>query len=250
MVFILPYIEQGNIYAKWQFSGESGWQNSNNNALIAGIQIPVYRCPSSPLPLLNPYAATLPGAGGIGTMYTSYVAVGGSTADPGVLTLGTNIVSDKGILYQQSKTTLPQISDGTSNTIMVGEQSNHLRDANNAIILGGKYGGASQIAVTSQGPDGWIQGSPVTLANGDKGNSDWYYNVATIRYPINQIGMALGVAGCSDNVGNNIPLSSGHTGGCNLVFGDGSVRFWSNTTALQVLQAAASRNGGEVYTAP
>src|SRR6476659_11402030 len=50
MVFILAFHEQGAILGQWQFSGQSGWQNSNDNALIAGITIPSYRCPSTSLP--------------------------------------------------------------------------------------------------------------------------------------------------------------------------------------------------------
>ncbi|MGL4551601.1 MAG: DUF1559 domain-containing protein [Gemmataceae bacterium] len=246
MVFILPFIEQGNIRDKWQFSGQSGWQNANNNALIKGIKIPVYRCPSTSLPEWNPYTVTLPPRGGLGLMYTSYVAIGGSTADAGVLTFGTNIVSNRGMLFHHSKTKMTDITDGTSNTIMVGEQSNHLRNAANQILLGGTFGGASPCAVTSAGPDGWIQGCQVNVPTTNVPNNDRVYNVATIRYPINQIGMTLGAGGCSDNVGNNIPLSSMHTGGCNLLFGDGSVRFWPSSVSLATLQTAASRDDGRV----
>ena len=49
-VYILPYIEQGNIYNKWQFTGGSGWENANNCNLVHNVMIPVYRCPSSSLP--------------------------------------------------------------------------------------------------------------------------------------------------------------------------------------------------------
>src|SRR5262245_5620087 len=83
MVFILPFMEQSGIYGNWQFSGQSGWQNANNNRLIAGIIIPNYRCPSTTLPLLNPYTTILPGANGIGIMYSSYTAISGSATDVG-----------------------------------------------------------------------------------------------------------------------------------------------------------------------
>src|SRR5262249_45943461 len=151
---------------------------------------PNYRCPSSSLPELNPYSATLPGAT-VGTMYASYVAISGSATDAGVKSFGTNLVSEQGCLYQSSRVKIPEISDGTSNTLLVGEQSNHLRDPNNKIILGGTFGGASPIAVTSQGPDGWIQGCQISDP-ASRPNNDAVYNCATIRYPINTIGMTLG----------------------------------------------------------
>ena len=50
MVYILPYIEQVPLYNQWQFSGQSGAFNAINNAAASGIEIPVYFCPSSPMP--------------------------------------------------------------------------------------------------------------------------------------------------------------------------------------------------------
>jgi prepilin-type N-terminal cleavage/methylation domain-containing protein/prepilin-type processing-associated H-X9-DG protein len=248
MVFILPYIDQAPLNDKWQFSGQSGWQNANNNAMIKGLVIQSYRCPATSLPLLNPYTTVLPGAGGVGIMYATYVAIAGSTADPGTKSYGSNIISEKGVLFHLSKVKMTQVTDGTSNTMMVGEQSNHLRNGSNAIVLGGTFGGPSPIAVTSAGPDGWIQGCQRTVSGGS--NTDGVYNCATLRYPINQINLTTSSPGCSDNVGNNIPLSSMHAGGCHILFADGTVRFWPNNTSQQILNAAASRNDEVSYQDP
>jgi prepilin-type processing-associated H-X9-DG protein len=44
----------------------------------------------------------------------------------------------------------------------------------------------------------------------------------------------------------NIPLSSSHSGGCNIVLGDASVRFIRDSTPLLTLQYLASRADGNV----
>ncbi len=48
------------------------------------------------------------------------------------------------------------------------------------------------------------------------------------------------------NVGNNIPLNSAHTGGINVGMGDGSVRFLRDSTPLATLAQLAIRDDGTV----
>jgi len=134
-----------------------------------------------------------------------------------------------------------QITDGTSNTMIVGEQSAHLRDANNNIQRG------SYDAVTSQGPHGWTMGCN-SSGSGSTPNTDRTFNCTTVRYMINQNGFTTGSAGTCDNMGTNIPLSSSHTGGCCVAMADGTVRFLSDTTVLTTLQYMACRNDGQVIT--
>jgi prepilin-type N-terminal cleavage/methylation domain-containing protein/prepilin-type processing-associated H-X9-DG protein len=235
-VYILPYIEQDNIYKLWQFNTNSGFTNATNMALINNITIKTYRCPSSPLPNFYPVS----GNAGSLLMFTSYTGVTGSYLDAGVNTSNAyGYTSGGGILFPNGQITLVGITDGTSNTIMVGEQSNHLRDGGNNPIPGA-YG-----AITSQGPNGWTMG--VGSAAVGQAYTDRTFNVTTTRYQINQIGMSNNCAnGTCDNTGNNIPFSSGHSGGCNMLFGDGGVRFLTNAIPLQTLAWLSSRAGGEV----
>ncbi len=244
-VYILPYIEQGNIYSGWKFSSSSGYTNSNNLPRISGITIKTYRCASSPLPDIQ---TGLANGSGWTEMFTSYTGVSGSSADSTASNGNAGIVSGGGILYPNSKVTMTSITDGTSNTILVGEQSDHLRDGNNKPITG------SWGAITSSGPHGWAMG-----ANGDKneppnyqnGGDNREFNCTTTRYTINQRGMSNNCgAGTCDNTGSNIPYSSGHTGGANMLFADGSVRFLNSGTDLTTLQSLSTRAGGEVVTLP
>ncbi len=240
-VYILPYIEQDNIYNKWTFTGSSGYSNAANIQYVNNKTIKTYRCPSSPLPDYSPYSNT----SGFLEMFTSYTGVSGSSIDSGLVSGGGGgIVSGGGILYPNSKVTMVGITDGTSNTIIVGEQSDHLRDAANAPIPGG-FG-----AITSQGPHGWTMG-----ANGDNreppsyqnGGDNREFNCTTTRYMINQRGLGNSCSnGTCDNTGTNIPYSSGHTGGAQMLFADGGVRFLTASTQLATLYSLSSRSGGEI----
>jgi prepilin-type processing-associated H-X9-DG protein len=60
-------------------------------------------------------------------------------------------------------------------------------------------------------------------------------------------GMMMG--GSMANMAVQLPPSSAHPGGVNVAFGDGSVRFMKDSTALSVWRALSTRNGGEVVSA-
>jgi prepilin-type processing-associated H-X9-DG protein len=47
----------------------------------------------------------------------------------------------------------------------------------------------------------------------------------------------------------NFPLNSGHTGGVNILFADGTVRFYTNSTPLNpTMWALSTRAGGETVS--
>ena len=236
-VYILPYIEQDNIFRQWQFNSiagtGSGFSNVANMNLVNRLTIKTYRCPSSTIPEF--YLASS-NAGSI-QMMTSYTGVGGASIDIPIGAFN-GIVSGGGILFANSQVRMVGITDGTSNTIMVGEQSDHLRELNNQPITG------PSTAITSQGPHGWTMG----IASGGVGATagDRHFNCSTTRWSINQRGLGDNISnGTNSNTGSNIPLSSSHTGGAQMLFGDGGVRFLRDTTPLLILQWLSSRAGGE-----
>ena len=165
-MYILPISSRIAIYRQWQHTNQSGCQNANNMALVNNVTIKMYRCPSSPLP---DFYISSNNAGSI-QMMTSYTGIAGSSTDAAINN-GTNngsygISSGGGVLFANSAVSIPQIIDGTSNQMLVGEQSDHLRDAANVPIPG------SYTAITSQGPHGWTMGTgystspPPRLARG------------------------------------------------------------------------------------
>ncbi|HEY1191755.1 MAG TPA: DUF1559 domain-containing protein, partial [Gemmata sp.] len=235
-VFILPHIEQDNIFKQWSFAGNSGYTNTTNLALTNNMTIKPYRCPSSPLPEIQ---TSLSNGGGYSRMFSSYMGCGGSAAATDASSQGSGIASASGILYSNSSVTMVGITDGTSNTILVGEQSDHLRDANNQPIPG------SWQAITSSGPHGWAMGIGGTAVG--TAWTDRMFNCTVVRWQINQRGLGnTSGNGTNDNTGINIPFSSGHSGGANMLFADGSVKFMTASTPIATLQYLSTRAGGEV----
>ncbi|WP_020475016.1 DUF1559 domain-containing protein [Zavarzinella formosa] len=240
-VYILPYIEQGNIYKQWQFNNNSGYTNATNIALVNNVTIKTYRCPSTVLPAMSPWVKT----GSALEMYTSYMGISGSALDTTLGSGASGYTSGTGFLFANSQQTFASITDGSSNTLMVGEQSDHLRDAANAPIISATY---SNMAITSQGPDGWTMGAGTTAVGAAW--TDRAFNCTTVRWSINQRGLGnSGSNGTNDNTGNNIPLSSSHTGGCLAGMGDGSVRFLRQALDVTILQRLAGGNDGVAASA-
>ena len=83
---ILPFLEQNAVYSRIDFS--KSWDHSDN-AFALELQVPTYMCPSSSLP----------------KGHTPYLA----------------IVDPQSVFPGETQTTFSQITDGTSNTVMVYE---------------------------------------------------------------------------------------------------------------------------------
>jgi len=134
-----------------------------------------------------------------------------------------------GMYFFNSGVRVVDVTDGTSNTIALGERY-HRDPTFDKISSIGTLGNVSGWA--------WTHTPSVSVELGCAGNSpiNWLVPVSTTTDPNH-------VLQCQ----RTSTFGSGHTGGANFAFVDGSVRFLSDSTDVTtVLQPLCTRAGGEV----
>jgi prepilin-type N-terminal cleavage/methylation domain-containing protein/prepilin-type processing-associated H-X9-DG protein len=226
-VELLPYFEQGNVFNLWD-------SNDNRNNAIGGrnaTQAHVFEmliCPSDALPERVVYLANeaVPQwSWGYYGMATYGGNAGKRSFHPGLPPTFSRLSRD-GIFWLDSCVRLREITDGTSTTFLLGEryhrdpEDDRLRPiffpAIAPLAAFGKWG------LVSKGSAQVTMSTPVP-----------------INYKVPPDG---GYSAVEDR---NCAFGSGHPGGANFAFADGSVRFLSDNTPLVTLQALSTRQGGE-----
>jgi prepilin-type N-terminal cleavage/methylation domain-containing protein/prepilin-type processing-associated H-X9-DG protein len=207
---IFPYLEQDNLYKEYHF--EVTWDNRSNDSGILQNRVKTFLCPSAP--------ADHVAANGRGP--TDYPAINNiSHPNPYIHPLPTADTTFVGVLGSNVYRRIAEITDGTSNTLMVAEDA-----------------GRNQLWQMGRG------GVYSSLNDGSWGNPDG--NIVLKGFDP-ATGMTPGP--CAINCTNVQQVYSFHPGGANALAADGSVHFLKETMDINTLAHLITRAGGEIIPA-
>lgn len=250
---VLPFIEQDALHDSINF--DVRWDQPVNEG-IRLVEIASVKCPSQKaresvglnnsnveeLPIRNHYFAvtgakannSCPLPSGAPLPFT----VGGC-AKNGVKRGGNTL---NGVIYAHSETKVAQISDGTSQTFLLGELSwdfapDGRGPAGNVDVRGWYVGHANKTAITR-----------ATAKNRMKsgGSGTRLYNAMHVLHPINSVGYSPILFAPEPARLHEASFGSLHPGGCHFALSDGSATFISENTELRTLKLLACRFDGEV----
>lgn len=216
---ILPQIEQTNLYTSLDFNATNSWSAAGPNRTACETYIAGFRCPSMA-------AATKENFNNIaGRVPASYRGVASNTADcddPGGSVSGRHMESAnlEGVLFGDSGVRFADITDGTTNTFMIGESWHD-----------------SAFSQDSNSCDFWYIGSPQIKSN----QTEYSEFCGSTGVPMNSRKIAT-----TNGHFKELSYTSYHPNGAMFCLADGSVRFVAYTINTNTYRALGSRNGGEV----
>ncbi len=208
---LLPFLEQGPLWAQSQEAFALNRTFNFDPPHPLAVVLPVFACPSD---YRTCAAADI---GGFHVALTSYLG-----------NQGTNQFRRDGVLYLDSAVRFTDITDGQSNTLLVGE-----RPASADLIFGWWYGGWG---LNKDGSADLVLGALERnfggLANSGCPPGPYTYGPGKFTEPC-----------------DFLHFWSPHSGGAQFLFADGSGHFLPYSAA-SVLPALATRAGGEAVSAP
>jgi prepilin-type N-terminal cleavage/methylation domain-containing protein/prepilin-type processing-associated H-X9-DG protein len=249
VVPLSPYIEQDPFYQQWQATLKTSnpylaqSQGGPNSLQATGIKTLI--CPADALP--NPPTAQIfaPGSNaaypqGLTSSLTSY---GPNTGTRGWASYFDSPKIDDGmflVLNYTKPVRIADVTDGTSLTILFGEA--YHRDSLWQTFSDQCMWSASQKLDDMTQMAAWAFVD--TVARNGSAPINWQLTPSLVGGPFTRWSPP-----CSDLEFKRLgAYGSGHGGGANAVFADGSVHFLRDSLSLATLQALSTRAGGEVIT--
>jgi prepilin-type N-terminal cleavage/methylation domain-containing protein/prepilin-type processing-associated H-X9-DG protein len=248
---LLPFVEQGSLYDLYDldWGGYTGSGANPNRALLEGKSFSFLQCPSSPLPVFPEVAdGNMPqvghsngGSNPSTAMRSCYFGVGGSErhvsrrlGDAG------GYISEGGVLGLRA-ISMGRIADGTSNTMILGEQSDYFQAEGNDGVVGNldarsDCNAGFALGETDLDDDNFESGSENTRRRP---------NLTTLAQPLNEKNFDI-LLGAQGNLGPNRPLISAHPGMVIVSFADGSVHSLNDTLELNTLLNLCDKDDGNV----
>jgi prepilin-type N-terminal cleavage/methylation domain-containing protein/prepilin-type processing-associated H-X9-DG protein len=217
---LLPYIEQTNSFKLYRYDRD--WDHPDNAEAVR-TYLKLFNCPSTPeQPRYDTTHAPNAACGDYHAVNAIKVFVGVNCNVPGI-----RDDSDPddprlvGGMRRNFLTRIAEITDGTSNTILVAEDAGRPK----------WYNQDRQIFIPIPSPP-----------NGQAGWADpnGAFSIDGAR-PDGQV-----PGGCPINCSNNSEIYSFHPNGANVVFADGSVHFLAANIEFCGLAALVTRAGGEL----
>ena len=219
-VFLLPYIEQKNLYDQYTF--QSDWRATGPNQLVRESYLSTFICPSSPIQKRQD-TSSAPGFPNWKAAAGDYFVINDvSTAliPPGLIDNQQAAVLDGVMMIisdtQPSLQRFSEITDGLSNTFWITEDAGRPTRYRKRKNLGGRFSGA-----------GWADRDNEGILHGftDDGVSS--------------------PGPCAMNCTNDNEIYSFHNNGAMILMGDGSVRFLPQTTNIRIVARLITRGAGE-----
>lgn len=222
----LPYLELDNIHDKIQFDKDIA---DPANAAVRTTVLPVFLCPSDG----GEKTFTVAGSNPIMVAQSNYVGVFGNpeiTSDPGFLNPTNDparSAAHRGMFYRNSGVKFADVTDGTSNTIFVGERNSRLAYA----TWTGSVTGA-QVPPPTPNPYNYpAEGAPVLIFGhtGDANDNPAHTPNSAVCHV--------------DDFWSRHPM------GANFLFVDGSVRQINDSIDPQVWWGLGTKAGDELLDA-
>ncbi|MBX3437873.1 MAG: DUF1559 domain-containing protein [Planctomycetaceae bacterium] len=257
-VLLLPYLEQtalyqtfspeGSWFPRWDF--RNGIYVPQNYTAQEVDSPPMYRCPSNPNASKERYILTYYGCQGGGDTHllVTYQDNSGIKANPLGPCYSTapgnptgRMFWDNGILYTNSNTSVSEIRDGTSNTIIVGEQM---------------YVGLKKVYTDFAGSGNSFHWTWTSGSRAHPGGNPHHSSLTATYDGINNPSVtythaqAKEIGGAARAHGQQmLTFSSWHTGGAHMGFADGSITFLSQNMDLAAYRLMGPRADNRVIGA-